>query len=89
MNLKENDAPGATGVESPVLNVLPSLLVTVWGACVVLFQITVVPTEIVSVFGLNVNWPLLSVVMVTVCVAPVGAVVAVGVLFPLPLPYLP
>ena len=38
-----------------------------------------VPTEIVSDAGLKAKEPLLSVVIVTVCVAPVGAVVAVGV----------
>lgn len=75
---------GATGVASVVLNDLPSLLVTVCGVCVVFFQITVVPTLIVSVFGLNVKLPLLSVVIVTIAVAPVTAVVAVGVVPPPP-----
>ena len=53
--MKENVVPGAIGVESPELNDLPSLLVAVCGVCVVFFQITVVPTEIVTDFGLNVN----------------------------------
>ena len=55
----------------------------------VFFQVTVVPTAMVSNLGLKVKLPLLSVVMVTVWVGPVTAVVAVGVVVPPPLPYLP
>ena len=55
----------------------------------VFFQTIVVPTEIVIDVGLNVNWPLLSVVIVADFVAPVGAVVVVGVVLPPPLPYRP
>jgi len=77
------------GVLSPELNGLfASRLVTVWGVCVVFFQTTVVPTFMVKLFGLKIKLPLLSVVIMTVCVAPVTAVVAVGVAL-LPLPYLP
>ena len=49
----------------PLPNELP---VTVCGAEVVLFQITVVPAEIFRVCGLNVNTPVLSVVIVTTTV---------------------
>ena len=87
MNFQENVELGPIDVESPELNDLPSSLVTVWGVCVVFFQTTVVPTEIVIDVGLNVNWPLLFVVIVADFIAPVGAVV--GVVFPPPLPYLP
>src|SRR3989442_982471 len=66
------------GVLSPELNVLRSSLVTVCGVCVVFFQITVVPAFTVSVLGLKVKVPLLSVVIITVCVGPFVAVVAVG-----------
>ena len=89
MNFQENVASGPIGAESPELNDLPSSLVTVWGVCVVFFQTIVVPTEIVIDVGLNVNWPLLSVVIVADFVAPVGAVVVVGVVLPPPLPYRP
>ncbi len=62
---------------------MPSSLVTVWGAPVIFVQMTVVPTDMVSDAGLKAKVPLLSVVMVTVFVGPlgvgvVGAVVAVG-----------
>src|SRR5712691_7297607 len=43
----------------------------------------------VNNLGLKVKLPLLSVVMVTAWVAPVTAVVAVGVVLPPPLPYFP
>jgi len=68
----------AIGLAVPESNDVPSSLVTVWGAPVIFFQTTVVPTEIVSDAGLKAKVPLLSVVIVTVFVAPVGAVVAVG-----------
>ena len=71
---------GAMGLAAPESNDEPSSLVTVWGALVIFFQTTVVPTGIVSVLGLKVKVPLLSVVIVTVIVLAVvvGAVVAVG-----------
>lgn len=56
---------------------VPSSLVTVWGACVILVQVTFVPTLMVSVAGLKAKLPLLSVVIVTAW--PLPAVVAVGV----------
>lgn len=84
--MNEKVVLGATGVESPELNALPSLLVTVCGVCVVFFQMTVVPALIVMVFGLNVKVPVLSVVIVTIAVAPVTAFVAVGLVLVPPLP---
>ncbi len=57
---------------------LPSSLVTVWPAWVILVQVTVVPTLTVSVAGLKAKLPLLSVVMVTAWPL-LAAVVAVGV----------
>ncbi len=75
------------GWEMPESNDLPSSLVTVWPACVMLVQVTFVPTLMVSVVGPKAKLPLLSVVMVTawpllaavVAVGVVPAVVAVGV----------
>src|SRR5437016_3291705 len=67
------------GVLSPELNVLPSSLVTVCGVCVVFFQITVIPVFTVSILGMKVKVPLLSVVIITICVGPFAAVVAVAV----------
>ena len=61
MNLKLNDPPG----EIVPLSKAPLLLVTVCGAVVIFFQITVVPGAIVSDDGLKVKLPLLSVVMET------------------------
>src|SRR5579863_1053154 len=68
------------GLATPESNDEPSSLVTVCGAPVIFFQTTVVPTGIVSVLGLKVKVPVLSVVMVTVIVLAmvVGGVVAVG-----------
>lgn len=68
----------AIGLAVPESNEVPLSLVAVWGALVIFFQTTVVPTGMVSDAGLKAKEPLLSVVMVTVFVAPVGAVVAVG-----------
>jgi len=67
------------GLATPESNDEPSSLVTVCGAPVIFFQTTMVPTGIVSVLGLKVKVPVLSVVMVTVIVLAVvvGAVVAV------------
>ena len=62
---------------------LPSSLVTVCGAAVILVQVTVVPTLMVIVAGLKAKLPLLSVVMVTAIALPdvVGVVaLVVGVL---------
>lgn len=84
VNVKEKVAPGAIGVESPELNVVPSSLVTVWGVCVEFFQMTVVPTLMVSEAGLKVKVPVLSKVIVAFCVGPVTAFVAVGVTAPPP-----
>ena len=72
MNLKLNDPPGEI---VPLPNELP---VTVCGADVVLFQMTVVPMLMFRVCGLNAKAPLLSVVIVTTTV---GAGVGVGVGF--------
>jgi len=63
-------------------NVLPSSLVTVWGALVVFCQVTVVPTVTVNVAGLKAK-PLLPVITLTIIVLPLvpvglGADVAVG-----------
>ena len=70
MNL--NDPPGEI---VPLPKVLP---VTVWGAEVLLCQMTIAPLVILSVCGLNANIPLLSVVIVTTTV---GDEVGVGVGF--------
>jgi hypothetical protein len=72
VNLKLNDPPGEI---VPLPNELP---VTVCGADVVLFQMTVVPMLMFRVCGLNAKAPLLSVVIVTTTV---GAGVGVGVGF--------
>src|SRR5260370_34067331 len=66
------------GLEMPESKDLPSSLVTVWPAWVILVQVTVVPTLTVSVAGLKAKLPLLSVVMVTAWPL-LAAVVAVGV----------
>src|SRR6266567_3179279 len=66
------------GLEMPESKDLPSSLVTVWPVWVILVQVTIVPTLMVSVAGLKAKLPLLSVVMVTAW--PLLAVVAVGVL---------
>ena len=66
------------GLEMPESKLLPSSLVTVWPVWVMLVQVTVVPTLMVSVAGLKAKLPLLSVVMVTAWPLPAG-VVAVGV----------
>ena len=62
VNLKLNDPPGEI---VPLPNELP---VTVCGAEVVLFQMTVVPAETFSACGLNAKAPSLSVVIVTTTV---------------------
>ncbi len=72
VNLKLNDPPGEI---VPLPNELP---VTVCGAEVALFQITVVPAVIFRACGLNAKVPLLCVVIVTTIV---GAGVGVGVGF--------
>lgn len=66
VNLKLNDPPGEI---VPLPKVLP---VTVWGAEVLLCQMTIAPLVIFSVCGLNANIPLLSVVIVTTTVGDVG-----------------
>src|SRR5260221_4230152 len=66
------------GWEMPESKDLPSSLVTVWPACVMLVQVTFVPILTVSVAGLKAKLPLLSVVMVTAWPL-LAAVVAVGV----------
>ena len=71
VNLKLNDPPGEI---VPLPKELP---VTVCGAEVVLFQITVVPMLIFRVCGLNAKVPLLSVVIVTTTVE-TGIGVGVG-----------
>ena len=48
------------------------------------FQVTVVPTLMVSVSGLKTKLPLLFVVIVTTWVGPVTALVGVGVVLPPP-----
>ena len=53
------------GLEMPESKDLPSSLVTVWPAWVMLVQVTVVPSLTVSIAGLKAKLPLLSVVMVT------------------------
>ena len=76
----------------PESKVVPSSLVTVWGALVVLVQVMVVPTLMVMVAGLNAKVPLLVIetaiagpddvavaVGAEVGVLPAGAVVGVGV----------
>lgn len=70
--MKLNDPPGEI---VPLPKVLP---VTVWGAEVLLRQMTIAPLVIFSVCGLNANIPLLSVVIVTTTV---GDEVGVGVGF--------
>lgn len=64
VNLKLNDPPGEM---VPLPNEPP---VTVCGAEVVLFQMTVVPAATLRACGLNVNVPVLSVVIVTTTVNP-------------------
>lgn len=66
------------GLEMPESKDLPSSLVTVWPVWVILVQVTVVPTLMVSVAGLKAKLPLLSVVIVTAWPL-LAAVVAVGV----------
>lgn len=70
--MKLNDPPGEI---VPLPKVLP---VTVWGAEVLLCQMTIAPLVIFSVCGLNANIPLLSVVIVTTTV---GDEAGVGVGF--------
>lgn len=85
VNVKEKVILELMGVLSPELKVLlASRLVTVWGVWVEFFQITVVPTLMVSVLGLKTKLPLLSVVIATAWVGPVTALVGVGVVPPPP-----
>lgn len=67
--MKLNDPPGEI---VPLPKVAP---VTVWGAEVLLFQMTVVPAVTLSAWGLNAKEPLLRVMIVTTIV---GAGVGVG-----------
>lgn len=82
LNVKRKVPPTAT---VPLSNSCPSSLVTVWGANDIFFQITVVPTLIVNVAGLKPKLPLLSFMIINICVEPeagvrlVGATVGVGV----------
>jgi hypothetical protein len=69
--LKLYEPPG----EIPALP--KELPVTVCGAAVLLFQVTVVPAVILSVWGLNAKAPLLCVIIVTTTVGP-GVGVGVG-----------
>ena len=85
--MKLNVPPcGLMGLAVPESNVFPSSLVTVWGAVVIFFHMTVVPTGMVNLAGLKAKLPLLSVVMVTAIVGPLIAAVVVDVVLP-PLPY--
>ena len=70
--MKLNDPPGEI---VPLPKVSP---VTVWGAEVLLCQMTIAPLVMFSICGLNANIPLLSVVIVTTIV---GDEVGVGVGF--------
>ena len=70
----------------PLSNVVPSSLVTVWGAAETFFQITVVPTLIVSVVGLKAKLPSPLVMIIMICIEPATGVcrtavggIAVGV----------
>lgn len=72
----------------PESNVVLSSLVTVWGTLVVFVQVTVVPTLMVMVAGLNAKEPVVVIdtaiagpddVAVAAGVLPTGAVVGVGV----------
>lgn len=73
--MKLNVPPGEI---VPLPNALP---VTVWGADVLFFQTTVVPTAILRLAGLNVKLPLLSVVIETVTIVEAGVGFGVGVGF--------
>ena len=66
------------GVLMPESNVVPSSLVTVCGAPVVLVQVTVVPTLMVMVVGLKPKLPV-DVSMAIAFVGPDGVAVAVAV----------
>jgi hypothetical protein len=69
----------------PLSNVCPSSLVIVCGANDIFFHITVVPTLIVNIAGLKPKLPLLSLMIINICVEPgagvgvIGATVYVGV----------
>ena len=65
------------GLLIPESKVVPSSLVTVWGALVLLVQVTVVPTLMVMLAGLKAKEPLL--VIETAIVEPDDVAVAVGV----------
>lgn len=67
------------GLLMPESNDLPSSLVTVWPVPVVFFHTTAVPALIVNEVGLKAKVPLLSVIIMTVCVEPPVPVVAAGV----------
>ena len=89
VKVKLNVPPlAAMGVLMPESNVVLSSLVTVWGTLVVFVQVTVVPTLMVMVAGLNAKEPVVVIetaiavpddVAVAVGVLPTGAVVGVGV----------
>ena len=70
MKVKLNVPPDAIGFAVPESKELPSSLVTVCGAAVVFFQVTVVFALMVKVAGLKAKEPLLPVTIMTVCVLP-------------------
>ena len=81
VKVKLNVPPlAAMGVLMPESNVEPSSLVTVWGTLVLLVQVTVVPTLMVMVAGLNAKEP--PVVIETAIAGPDDVAVAAGVLPP-------
>lgn len=63
----------------PLSNVVPSSLVTVWGADDTFFQMTVVPAVTVRVAGLKPKLPSLFVTIMIICVPDTGFVCVVGV----------
>gem|GEM_PF-3349541 len=62
----------------PLSNVCPSSLVTVCGTDDTFFHITVVPTLIVNVEGLKPKLPLLSLMIISICVEPETGVCVFG-----------
>ena len=68
LKVKLNVPPAAIGFAVPESKDLPSSLVTVCGAAVVFFQITVVLALMVKVAGLKAKEPLLPAMIMTVCV---------------------
>jgi len=63
----------------PLSNVCPSSLVTVCGTDDTFFHITVVPTLIVNIEGLKPKLPLLSLMIISICVEPEAGVCLAGV----------